>query len=107
MGGLKPDLSQVRLAVAGDMGDGWTNRHIANWVVRRKGKFSESVDESVTHLLCTPEEFQNRTERGGYAPSTKPSPISTPRRLDHNRVTDPDPYAQSDRPSSLARHVRS
>ncbi|KAJ6783662.1 hypothetical protein PWT90_06732 [Aphanocladium album] len=41
-----------------------TLEHLRRWISLRKGRFSETFDEEVTHLLCTHEEFKKRVPLG-------------------------------------------
>ncbi|KAK0636853.1 hypothetical protein B0T17DRAFT_651542 [Bombardia bombarda] len=56
----KPSLNGLTISVAGELGDQWTETNIARWVELREGSFSQQMDESVTHLICSPAEFEKR-----------------------------------------------
>ncbi|KAG6038765.1 hypothetical protein E4U41_003721 [Claviceps citrina] len=51
------------IAVAGPPPDGLTLDKLKHWTEIRKGRFSHDLDEDVTHLLCTREQFRQRVPR--------------------------------------------
>ena len=48
------------------LGGQWTDVNIARWVGQRRGVFTAQMDDSVTHLLCSPDEFKNKGPRGKF-----------------------------------------
>lgn len=50
-------LDGVTVAVAGNLGPGWTDTDVARWLGYNGGRFAASVTDDVTHLLCTAEEY--------------------------------------------------
>ncbi|KAL2018904.1 hypothetical protein VTK56DRAFT_10271 [Thermocarpiscus australiensis] len=57
----KPIFRGFTIAVAGDLGGGqWSDANIERWVKLREGRFVRQMDDSVTHLVCSDEEFQRR-----------------------------------------------
>ena len=57
-------FKNVVLATAGPLPGQLTDDNLARWMAFRKGSFSAELDEYVTHLLCTPELFEERGPRG-------------------------------------------
>lgn len=62
----KPIFRGLTIAVAGDLGGQWTDINIARWVGLREGRFTRAMDESVTHLVCSNEEFRRRSSMGEF-----------------------------------------
>ncbi len=62
----KPIFDGITVAVAGDLGQGWTETHVTQWVKLRKGNFAQEIDESVTHLVCSLDEYKKKTRKGTY-----------------------------------------
>ncbi|KAK3333539.1 hypothetical protein B0T19DRAFT_440293 [Cercophora scortea] len=54
----KPIFKGLTIALAGELGGQWTETNIARWVGLREGTFVQQMDESVTHLVCSAEEFK-------------------------------------------------
>lgn len=48
------------IATAGPMPDQFTEEKLKQWTEMRKGRFSKDWDDSITHLLCTTEQFKSR-----------------------------------------------
>ncbi|KAJ3553848.1 hypothetical protein NPX13_g10779 [Xylaria arbuscula] len=54
-------LRNCVVAIAGDLDDNeWREEKVRGWVKYQGGKFSDVVDETVTHLLCTKENYESR-----------------------------------------------
>ncbi|KAI1359842.1 hypothetical protein F5Y08DRAFT_349280 [Xylaria arbuscula] len=54
-------LRNCVVAIAGDLDDNeWRDEKVRGWVKYQGGKFSDVVDETVTHLLCTKENYESR-----------------------------------------------
>ena len=53
----------LTIAMAGDSGQGWSEASIETWIKNEDGKFSSTVTDAVTHLLCTKEELQKDKDR--------------------------------------------
>lgn len=62
----KPIFRGLTIAVAGDLGGQWTDINIARWVELREGRFTRAMDESVTHLVCSNEEFRRKSSMGEF-----------------------------------------
>lgn len=62
------------IAAAGPLPGQLTVDNLKRWTSMRKGAFSDNLDETVTHLLCTEEQFRKRAPRGRFLfpPSLKP-----------------------------------
>ena len=52
------------IAIAGPLPGQLTIDNIRHWTELRKGRFSEELDDEVTHLLCTSEQFNKRVRQG-------------------------------------------
>lgn len=52
------------IAVAGPLPGQLNHDNLKRWTENRRGRFSETFDEDVTHLLCTRAQFRQRGERG-------------------------------------------
>ncbi|CAK7223338.1 hypothetical protein SBRCBS47491_005174 [Sporothrix bragantina] len=54
-------LRDVTVAVAGNLGPGWSDADVARWMAYNSGRFVPSVSsdnkEGITHLLCTRDEY--------------------------------------------------
>jgi hypothetical protein len=64
----KPIFKDLLIATAGDLGGQWTDVNIARWVGLREGRLSTErrrLEDGVTHLVCSAEEFRNRNGGGG------------------------------------------
>ncbi|KAG7146349.1 hypothetical protein HYQ46_004850 [Verticillium longisporum] len=48
------------LATAGPLPGQFTEENLAMWIKQRKGQFVKDMDQSVTHLLCTDEQYKAR-----------------------------------------------
>ena len=54
-------LTNCVVAIAGDLDDNeWRKEKVKQWVKYQGGKFSDTVDETVTHLLCTEENYKRK-----------------------------------------------
>ncbi|CAK7218889.1 anthranilate synthase / indole-3-glycerol phosphate synthase [Sporothrix curviconia] len=55
-------LCGVTVAIAGNLGPGWSDADVARWLAYNSGRFVPSVSsdnkEAVTHLLCTRDEYE-------------------------------------------------
>ncbi|RDA83721.1 hypothetical protein CP532_0236, partial [Ophiocordyceps camponoti-leonardi (nom. inval.)] len=51
------------IAVAGPLPGQLTVDNLRRWTETRRGRFSDDVDSTVTHLLCTTEQFEQRVPR--------------------------------------------
>ena len=54
------------IAAAGPLPGQLTVDNLKRWTSMRKGTFSDNFDETVTHLLCTEEQFRKRAPRGKF-----------------------------------------
>lgn len=52
------------IAAAGPLPGQFTVDNLKQWTKQRRGRFQESFDEQVTHLLCTQEQFDTRVPIG-------------------------------------------
>ncbi len=52
------------LASAGPPPSSITLENLRSWIPMRKGRFAETFDDEVTHLLCTHEQFKKRVPLG-------------------------------------------
>lgn len=52
------------LAAAGPLPGQLTVENLKRWTALRKGHFSEDLDDTVTHLLCTRDQFKKKVPRG-------------------------------------------
>ena len=64
----------LTIAIAGDSGEGWSEASIEAWIKNEDGKFSSTVTDSVTHLLCTEEEFKKGKDRDEKGRSLRREP---------------------------------
>lgn len=60
----KPIFRNLVLCTAGPLEGQYTLEKLREWTKLRKGKFQESFDASVTHLLCTKDQFKARAGPG-------------------------------------------
>ncbi|PHH75504.1 hypothetical protein CDD80_2338 [Ophiocordyceps camponoti-rufipedis] len=51
------------IAAAGPLPGQLTTENLRRWIEARRGRFVEEVDSTVTHLLCTSEQFEKRVPR--------------------------------------------
>jgi hypothetical protein len=56
------------IATAGPMPDQFTDEKLKLWTEQRKGSFSREWNDTVTHLLCTTEQFKGRRKNIRSAP---------------------------------------
>lgn len=52
------------LAAAGPLPGQLTVDNLKRWTALRKGHFSEDLDDTVTHLLCTRDQFKKKVPKG-------------------------------------------
>jgi hypothetical protein len=52
------------IAAAGPLPGQLTVENLRKWTAARKGRFSEEMDDSVTHLLCTEDQFNRKAPMG-------------------------------------------
>jgi hypothetical protein len=52
------------IAAAGPLPGQLTVENLRRWTSLRKGVFIEDFDETVTHLLCTKEQFDKKLPKG-------------------------------------------
>ena len=60
----KKIFKNLTIAVAGTLKKGVTNAQIETWVTLRAGKFSHGMNDSVTHLVCSEEDWKGRSPMG-------------------------------------------
>lgn len=53
-------LKACRICIAGELGPGRDAGRVKKWVEANGGTFSSSVDEKVTHMLCSEEHFKSQ-----------------------------------------------
>ncbi|KAI6091917.1 hypothetical protein F4821DRAFT_254671 [Hypoxylon rubiginosum] len=53
-------LQGFEVAIADTLGPGWTATDVSRWVTYHGGVFKNTVEEGVTHLLATPEQFKQK-----------------------------------------------
>ena len=57
------------IALAGRIeANNFSPENVKRWTNLRKGSFADTFDESVTHLLCTQEHFDQRVAAGKIIP---------------------------------------
>ncbi|OAA58058.1 brct domain containing protein [Niveomyces insectorum RCEF 264] len=61
-------LKGVVVAVAGNLGPGWTDSDVARWLAYNGGRFSTTVTDEVTHVLCTRETYAQCSKAPGASP---------------------------------------
>jgi hypothetical protein len=62
---VKAFLKDEVIAIAGPLGGvNWAEAKVAHWVKLYGGRFSPDLDDSVTHVLCSPEDWAKKTPRG-------------------------------------------
>lgn len=54
------------IAAAGPLPGSLTVENLKRWTSIRRGQFVDGFDETVTHLLCTEEQFNKRVPRGAF-----------------------------------------
>ncbi|RDA90474.1 hypothetical protein CP533_3044 [Ophiocordyceps camponoti-saundersi (nom. inval.)] len=59
----RPIFKDRVIAVAGPLPGQLTTENLRRWTETRRGRFSDELDSTVTHLLCTPEQFEQRVPR--------------------------------------------
>ncbi|ELQ41869.1 hypothetical protein OOU_Y34scaffold00247g3 [Pyricularia oryzae Y34] len=57
----KPVFRGCKIAIAGQLDENWTEPQIERWIKYRHGQLVDKVDDTVTHLVCSKEEF----DKGG------------------------------------------
>lgn len=64
------------IATAGPMPDQFTAEKLKIWTELRSGRYSKEMNGSVTHLLCTTEQFKSRRKnpRSEYAETHSDTP---------------------------------
>lgn len=62
----KPIFQGLVIAIAGSLGETWTDANLSRWISLRKGSLVHQMDASVTHLVCTQDEVKNKTPKGKY-----------------------------------------
>ena len=63
----KPIFEGVTVAIAGELGGQWTDTNVARWVHLRGGKLVQTLEDSVTHLVCSADEFKARGAKGTFS----------------------------------------
>lgn len=53
-------LQGYEIAIADNLGPGWTAADVSRWVNYHGGVFNHTMGEGVTHLLATPEQFKQK-----------------------------------------------
>ncbi|KFG82135.1 anthranilate synthase component II [Metarhizium anisopliae] len=69
----KPIFRGRVIAAAGPLPDKNTVENFKNWTKLRKGEFRTTFDESVTHLLCSEEQFNADNAIGSMTPTQAPA----------------------------------
>lgn len=67
-GAEKPIFKGLVIALACPMGGQWTDANISRWVGQRNGAFTSEMNDTVTHLICSSEEFKKKCPRGKSHP---------------------------------------
>ncbi len=61
---MKDPLKKFTIAVTGEFGEPQNHKNLERWIEKNGGRFASCVDDSVTHLLCTWDEWKNKTPKG-------------------------------------------
>ncbi|KAK3357226.1 hypothetical protein B0T25DRAFT_579334 [Lasiosphaeria hispida] len=59
----KPIFQGITIALAGELAGQWNDTNITRWVSQREGVISYQMDSSVTHLICSEDEFKKKSPR--------------------------------------------
>lgn len=54
----------LTIATAGELGDQFTGKAMAQWITGREGTFSAQMTGKVTHFVCTKQQYRDKDERG-------------------------------------------
>ena len=94
------------IAIAGELPGQFTSSNLKAWITARKGKFTTSLDENVTHLLCTHEQYKKRVPRSESIVSDAFNLLNG-RRAALIRRTISDPFSSHSGPEARWRHCDS
>ncbi|KAG0645267.1 hypothetical protein D0Z07_8866 [Hyphodiscus hymeniophilus] len=60
---LKQILRGLNISFSGDFGDGWEYEKVVKWIRYHGGTYDSAVSEHTTHLICTIEDYKNKTQQ--------------------------------------------
>lgn len=61
---MKHPLQRLTIAVTGDFGSKRSHDKIKHWVEVNGGTFSKDITRSVTHLVCSKEDYKKNVPTG-------------------------------------------
>lgn len=61
---VRSPLMGLTIAATGDFGKERSHENIKRWVEKNGGQWAMKMSEDVTHLLCTKEDYRNKTPMG-------------------------------------------
>jgi hypothetical protein len=60
----RPIFEGVVVSITGELEGQWTEANISRWLTQRRGRLVQAMDETVTHLVCTEDEFRKKGPKG-------------------------------------------
>lgn len=61
---MKQIFAGRSFSFSGDFGHNWAHEQMANWIRAHGGLYEREVSEDTTHLVCTIEDYEKKTEQG-------------------------------------------
>ena len=61
---MKDPMQRFTIAVTGDFGHKRTHDKMRQWVQKNGGTWSKDINNNVTHLICSKEQFKRKTPMG-------------------------------------------
>lgn len=60
----KPLFKGMKFSLSGNFGDGHSHEKMSKWIEHHAGAYEYEVSIATTHLICTIEDYKNKTEQG-------------------------------------------
>jgi len=61
---MKFPMQRLTIAVTGDFGPKRSHEKMEHWVKKNGGTFSKDINKTVTHLVCSKEEYKKNSAMG-------------------------------------------
>lgn len=68
---MKDPLKKYVIAVTGDFGERCSHKALERWIESNGGIFAASINDHVTHLICTWDDWEKKTPKGKMEPTAE------------------------------------
>lgn len=61
---MKKPLKGTVIAMTGDFGEPRSHQNLERWIESNGGKVAQAIDDDITHLLCTWDDWKKKVPKG-------------------------------------------